>query len=212
MVRSARMKSLVTLHDVCLAAVPALLLVGGEARAGLLAYEPFTNAPGTAIIGSGDGFGFSDDWQSNSSTGTATNTSFALGYTDGAGDSLITVGGAAFFQGGTTGTSGNNMQPIRPFNFSRGTNGTDGVTTWISFLAARLGPAVAGNNPYPRGANVPHDLNTGALQKLAIGNSSGAATNTVGLIPLGAAGNLKRSEVVFSQTNFIVVRVRSEER
>jgi len=85
------------------------------------------------------------------------------------------------------------MQPIRLFNFSRGTNGTDGVTTWISFLAVRAGPVVAGNNPYPRGANVPHDLNAGALQKLAIAQYWRRDQHG-GLIPLGAAGNLKRSE------------------
>jgi len=73
--------------------------------------------------------------------------------------------------------------------------------------ATRQGPTVAGNNPYPRGANLPHDLNSGNVQKLAIGNSSGAATNTIGLIPTGSAGNLKPSQVGFSQPNLIVVRV-----
>jgi len=55
-----------------------LPLAISDARAALLAYEPFTNAPGTAVIGSGDGFGFSDVWQSNSSQGTATNTGYGL--------------------------------------------------------------------------------------------------------------------------------------
>ena len=172
-------------------------------RAAILAYEPFTNAPGTELIGSADGLGFNGAWQNySSSQGTATNTSSSLNYTDGLGRVLVTSGGAGFFQGLTT--ANNSMQPIRLFNFSRG---TDGTTTWISFLAVRQGPTVAGNNPYPRGANLPHDLNSGNVQKLAIGNSTGAATNTVGLIPTGSAGNLKRSEVIFSQTNLIVVRV-----
>ncbi len=176
------------------------------ARAALLAHEPFTNAPGTAIIGSADGFGFSGAWQNySSSAGVATNTSAGLSYTDGLGRVLVGSGGAGFFQGLTSANT--SMQPIRVFNFSRGTNGIDGVTTWISFVAVRQGPVNSGNNPYARGANLPHDLNTGNIQKLAIGNSSGAATNTVGLIPLGNAANLKRSLVVYSQTNFIVVRV-----
>jgi pectate lyase len=184
----------------------SLLGSPGVSRAALLAYEPFTNAPGTALIGSSDGFGFSGAWQNySSSQGTATNTATGLSYTDGLNRQLVTHGGAGFFQGLTT--ANNSMQPIRVFDFSRGTNGADGTTTWISFLAVRQGPTVAGNNPYPRGANLPHDLNTGNVQKLAIGNSTGAATNTVGLIPLGNAGNLKPSRVEFSQTNFIVVRV-----
>ena len=187
-------------------ALASVALCCGNARAALLAYEPFTNASGTAIIGSAAGHGFSGAWQNySSSQGTATNTATGLNYTDSLSRALVTEGGAGFFQGLTT--ANNSMQPIRLFNFSRGTNGTDGVTTWISFLAVRQGPVNSGNNPYARGANLPHDLNAGNLQKLAIGNSSGAATNTVGLIPTGSAGNLKRSEVLFSQVNFIVVRV-----
>ena len=176
-----------------------------SANAALLAYEPFTNTPGVDIIGSSDGFGFSGGWLINSGGGVTTNTSYGLKYTDATGNALVTDGGAGFFQGSTSANT--SAQPIRLFTFSRGTNGTDGTVTWISFIAVRQGPIVAGNNPYPRGANVPHDINNGALQKLAIGNSTGAATNTVGLIPLGNAGNLKASAVLFSVTNFIVVRV-----
>jgi len=193
-------------------ALPILITAGvlwnaANARAALLAYEPFTNTPGTTIIGSGDGFGFSGDWQSNSSQGTATNTGYGLGYSDSVGNALVTAGGAGFFQGLTS--ANNNMQPIRLFNFSRGTNGVDGATTWISFLIARQGPAgTLTGNPYGRGANVPHDLNTGALQKLAIGNGSGAASNTVALIPQGNGANIKGATNVFGgTTNFVVVRI-----
>lgn len=176
-----------------------------NAQAAVLAYEPFTNAVGSNIIGSSDGFGFSGAWQSNSSGGVATNTSYGLGYIDISGNTLVTSGGAGFFQGLTSANT--SMQPIRQFSFARGTNGTDGVTTWVSFLAVRQGPTVAGSNPYPRGANVPHDINSGGIQKLAVGNSSGATTNTVGLIPQGSGTNLKPSDVPFSTTNFIVVRI-----
>ncbi len=177
-------------------------------QAALLAYEPFTNAPGTAIIGSGDGSGFSGPWQDfSSSGGVATNTSYAPGYTDTAGNVLLTSGGAGFFQGLTSGNT--SMQPIRLFNFSRGTNGTDATATWISFLIVRQGPAgTLTGNPYGRGANVAHDLNSGSVQKLAIGNSSGVATNTVGLIPQGSSANLKSSTNTFGNfTNFVVVRI-----
>ena len=177
-------------------------------RAALLAYEPFANAPGTALIGSSDGSGFSGAWQDYmSSQGVATNTSYGLSFVDGASNRLVTAGGAGFFQGLTS--ANNSMQPIRLFNFSRGTNGTDGVTTWISFLIVRQGPTgTLSGNPYGRGANIDHDLNSGNLQKLAVGNSSGANTNTVGLIPLGNSANLKSSTIPFGNfTNFVVVRI-----
>ena len=176
-------------------------------HAALLAYEPFTNAAGTTIIGAAGGTGFSGAWQANSSSGTATNTAFGLGYTDGAGNPLATTGGAGFFQGLTT--ANNSMQPIRLFNFSRGTNGADGVTTWISFLIARQGPTgTLAGNPYGRGANLPHDFNAGAIQKLAFGNGSGAGSNTVALIPQGSGTLLKGATNTFGGvTNFVVVRI-----
>lgn len=178
---------------------------GDSLRAALLAHEPFTNAPGTPLLGAGGGHGFAAGWQTNSSSGVATNTGYGLTYADPLGNQLQAVGGAGFFQGSTSGSAA--MQPVRPFTFSRGTNGTDGTTTWISFLIARLGPTgTLSGNPYGRGANVPHDL--GTAQKLAIGNSSGAATNTVGLIPQGAAANLVSSSNIFGgATNFVVVRI-----
>ena len=184
-----------------------LALHSVEAKAALLAYEPFTNAVGTALIGSGDGYGFNGVWQSNSSSGVATNLGYGLSYTDGASNSLVTVGGSGFFQGLTT--ANNNMQPIRLFNFSRGTNGADSTTTWISFLVFRTGPTgTLAGNLYGRGANVPHDINTGALQKLAIGNGSGALSNTVALIPQGSGANIKGATNIFGGvTNFVVVRI-----
>jgi Pel9A-like, right handed beta helix region/Immunoglobulin I-set domain len=209
MIESSNMARFVLRYPaVASAAIAAILFQAGTASAALLAYEPFTNAPGAALFGSSDGFGFSGAWQDyQSSLGVATNTGFGLGYTDGSSNRLVTAGGAGFFQGLTSGNT--SMQPIRLFNFSRGTNGADGVTTWISFIVVRQGPTgnLAGN-PYGRGANIDQDFNSGNLQKLAIGNSSGANTNTVGLIPLGNSGNLKPSAVPFGNfTNFVVVRI-----
>ncbi len=176
-------------------------------HAALLAYEPFTNAVGTAIIGSSNGLGFSGAWQPNSSGGVATNTGYGLNYNDGSSNTLVTAGGAGFFQGLTTANI--SMQPYRLFHFSRGTNGADATTTWISFMVARQGPTgTLAGNPYGRGANVAHDINTDAVQKLAVGNSSNVATNTVGLIPQGSSGNLRSSTNTFGNfTNFVVVRI-----
>ncbi|MFM2293638.1 MAG: hypothetical protein RLZZ350_51 [Verrucomicrobiota bacterium] len=193
-----------------------LALTAARSHAALLAYEPFTNAPGTAIIGSSDGAGFANTWQANASGGVATNTSFSLLYTDTNGNTLVTDGGgsvhgAGFFQGLTNANT--SMQTFRQFTFSRGTNGADGTTTWISFLAVRQGPASNTANPYPRGANLTHDFSAGDSttttfsQKLAVGNGSAAVTNCVALIPQGGGANIRQSTTPFSQTNFIVVRI-----
>lgn len=188
--------------------VLSLILAGPDACGALLAYEPFTNAPGSDIIGSSGGSGFAGAWQANGSSGVATHVVTGLSYLDASSNALVTLGGAGFFQGLTSGNS--SMQPIRRFDFSRGTNGVDGGTTWISFMIARQGPTgTLANNPYGRGANIPHDLMMDTLQqKLAIGNSSGASTNTIGLIPTGSSGNLQSSPVPFGgATNFVVVRI-----
>jgi hypothetical protein len=70
-------------------ALATMLVFGAKTRAALLAYEPFTNAPGAALIGSAAGYGFNGAWQSNSSQGTATNTATGLSYTDGASHTLL---------------------------------------------------------------------------------------------------------------------------
>lgn len=186
-------------------AVASALCAFQSARAALLAYEPFTNAPGSAILGSGGGTGFSQVWQTNGSGGVATNLAFGLGYTDSSNNVLVVAGNAAFFQGLTTANT--SMQPCRLFDFSRGTNAAEASTTWISFLVVRQGPTgTLAGNPYGRGANVCHDLSSN--QKLAVGNSSAATTNTVGLIPAGNSANLKSSTNTFGGcTNFVVVRI-----
>lgn len=195
----------------------SLLVFAVPARAALLAYEPFTNAPGVAIIGSAGGGGFAGAWQANGSAGIATNTTSGLGYTDAVGNRLLTAGGAGFFQGLTTANS--SMQPNRVFNSARATNG-GAATTWISLLLVRQGPTNGTvNNPFSRGVNVTFDYpdsSTGANQRFGVGNSSGAATNTLGI--LSAGGNLRPSAnppVPFGGgygsvpplTNFVVLRI-----
>src|ERR1041385_3309716 len=105
--RTRSMQLLLNLKPMRVIAVLVLVNATVRSHGALLAYEPFTNAPGTAIIGSSDGFGFNGAWQINSSVGVATNTGYALSYTDGASNTLVTAGGAGFFQGGTAGTTGN---------------------------------------------------------------------------------------------------------
>ena len=212
------MKSTRSLLKSCvltIVATVAAIGVANSARGALLAYEPFDNPVGTAVIGSSSpgSFGWSTAWENyKAATGTtATNLGYSLGYSDGV-NSLVTLGGAGFFQGNQAATG--DLQPMREFSFMRGTNaGTE--TTWISFLTVRQGPTGTyyPGNPYGRGANVDQDLTnyagTALNQRLAIGGSSAAPSNTVGLIPVGAGGNLKPTTAQFGGvTNFIVVAIQ----
>jgi hypothetical protein len=204
-------------HPLTLLVAGALALLAVPVHAALLAYEPFTNAPGTAIIGSSGGFGFTNAWQANGSGGVATNTPDGLQYADQSGNVLQTATGAGFFQGLTSANT--SMQPNRQFSFSRATNG-EAAITWISMLLVRQGPTNGTlNNPFARGVNITFDYPTssgGANQRVGVGNSSGAATNTVGI--LNAGGNLRPSAnppyqfgggygSVPSITNFVILRI-----
>jgi hypothetical protein len=206
------MKTLLT----SMLAVAVMGTFATKASAGLLAYEPFTNGVGTAVIGSSGGYGFNGAWLANSSSGTATNLGYGLSYSDGA-NALQTSGGSAFFQGLTTANS--SMQPVRLLNFARGTNAslannTDGAVTWISFLIVRQGPTgTLAGNPFGRGVNLTHDMlsSAGTGQKIALGNSSGAAQNTVGILSGGGAirpGTATFGSVGGTITDFVIAAVQ----
>src|SRR6185295_2151636 len=152
------------------------LSIACEATAALLAYEGFDYPVGDSVVGKTGGTGFANAWQLNSSTGLQTNQAYSLGYTDGAGRTLVTSGGSLFLQGITTGTTGN-TQPNRAINNARGTNtgAADGVTTWVSLLEVRQGPTTNNltvpNNPYPRSANLSlYNGPSPLIEKLAMGN------------------------------------------
>lgn len=171
-------------------ALAAVAVVGhafsNVAVATLIAYEPFNYAPGDAINGKSGGVGWSAPWSSprpasNGPQGGApagSNFVVAGSLTGPAG--LTTVGNRARF----TGEFGTVDGLHRPFPNIAGTAGT---TTWVSFLAQRLGaptdPLVTPgsnwvNNLYPRGANVGLFDTQAAAQggtnheRIAIGNST----------------------------------------
>jgi autotransporter-associated beta strand protein len=192
-------------------AFPALVLAAAtiNSHAALLAYEGFDYTEGVSVVGLSGGTGFNNAWQANNTPNTAPNLGAvieanSLTYIDGQGNTLHVVGGKGKFTG-QFGTA----QPNRDVNAVRGTNGTDGVTTWLSFLAIRQGPATNNanvpGNPYPRGANI--SLYNGGTEKLATGNPSTAVSNVVSLLPQGQLGNVRPSSITFTQVNFIVVRV-----
>lgn len=202
-------------HQVAVGVTVLFTLVSADrAMAALLAYEGFGYTPGSTLIGQNGGSGFANAWQPNNGTPPpATNLASSLSYADTLGNGLVTAGGSLFLQGLTTANT--SSQPNRDFSFNRGTNGVDGVSTWISFLAVRQGPttnsATVPNNPYPRAANVSfyNFQTTPSLnqEKLGIGTGSNAISNNVALVPTGTLGNIRPSGVPFNQVDFIVVRI-----
>lgn len=174
--------------------------VAPSASAALLAYDGFNYDAGS-LVGQNGGLGFANAWQLNGSgAGSIYNTvGGSLSYTDGLGKTLQTSGNSLFLSGSPT--ANNTAQPNRDFSFVRDTG-----TTWISFLGYRSGtPTNNVSNPYPRGANVSF-FNTGT-EKLAVGNSSGAALNNWSLIPTGAGANIQQSTFDYSVLDFIVIRI-----
>ncbi len=179
----------------------------------LLSYEGFNYTAGTSIVGQNGGTGFSQAWQLNSSGGLYTNQASSLGYTDALGNRLVTVGGSLFLQGQKVDAANSSAaQPNRLLGYVRGTNGADGTTTWVSFLAVRQGPTTNNpsvpDNPYPRSANLSlYNSAPSNTEKLAMGNTALTVSNVVTLLPIGNLANAKPSAVSFSRTNFIVVRI-----
>ena len=124
----------------------------------------------------------------------------SLGYTDTAGNKLVTSGDSSYFSG-AAGT-------ISAFRQLSGARGADGTTTWFSFMGYRLGTTTnATANIYPRAANVSLYTGPGTTERLATGNSSGAASNLWALIPQGSLGNIRTSTVSFAQITLAVLRI-----
>ena len=191
-----------------------IILSSASVRAALLSYEGFDYPSGDTIIGKTGGTGFSQAWQLNSSGGVYTNQGTSLKYVDSQGNSLTTIGGSLFLQGSTIDAANSAAaQPNRLLGYVRGTNGTDAVSTWISFLAVRQGPTTnhpsLPDNPYPRSANLSlyNNFSSSNVEKLALGNTALTTSNVVSLLPQGNLANAKPSSVSFSRTNFIVVRI-----
>jgi len=181
-----------------------------RAQAYLLAYEGFDYPAGTDLTGAiaNGGFGWTTPWGVNSSGTTIVGNALgdlasagSLIYIDSNNRQLFASGGKGFFSG-QAGTS----QPFRDFlNPNAGNEGT----IWLSFLAQRVGPttniAATPYNPYPRAGNF--SLYEGNSERLAIGNSSGAPSNNIALIPAGSLSNLRPSTNDFSLLNLAVVRI-----
>jgi hypothetical protein len=167
-----------------LCAVVVILLVmmtsPQKLRAVLIAYEPFDYPVGGAVLGGNSGIGFTGPWTTprpvgGGSTPPGSNTILAGSLAGPPG--LHSSGNHAMFTGEFDKLDGLN----RSFPNIVGTNGT---TTWISFLGQRVGVATdAANslwphNPYPRSANLSFSdrdqlANPIQPERISIGNSTG---------------------------------------
>jgi hypothetical protein len=164
----------------------------------LIAYEGFSYADASAIPGQTGGTGFANAWQLNGTpAGGALAQAGSLTYTDSTGKSLLTSGQRGFFTG-----VGGTAQPNRDLAAARG---TDGTTTWLSFIGVRGGQTVSAPNIYPRGGNL--SLFNNAGERLATGNSSSAPANTWALVPTGTLANRQGSTAPFDQVTMVVVRI-----
>src|ERR1043166_1960444 len=186
----------------CLASFALVMASILRIQAAVVAYEGFEYASGTSIVGANGGSNWLNAWQLNSSgSGSVyTNAAGSLGYTDSLGNLLVTSSNSAFFGGSPS--ANNTAQPNRDLLVTRSSG-----TTWISFVGVRQGLTTntLPGNPYPRGANL--GLFNGASQRLAIGNGSGAVSNTWAILPLGQTSALQASTNSFSQVSLVVVRI-----
>jgi hypothetical protein len=87
--------------------------------------------------------------------------------------------------------------------------GTAGTTLWYSWIGQRQGEATADANPYPRGVNVGlfDTENATRTERLALGNSSGAAEDAWSLIPEGSSSLIQQSTTPYSDLAWAVVRI-----
>jgi hypothetical protein len=175
-----------------LALVAAVAAIGAFAppvAAVLLVHEPFDYPAGQTIVDKNGGLGFTGAWRNETAATPGIIQAGSINY-----PGLPTTGNSLFMTGAT-----GNYSVFRNFTLIPGTNGT---TTWLSFLGQRLGAASATANPYPRGVNVsfystPGQIARGqdpngstAREQFAIGNSSGAPTNDWAFIGRGQIGNI----------------------
>jgi hypothetical protein len=168
------------------AAVVAIGAFAPPAAAVLLVHEPFDYPAGETIVGKNGGLGFTGMWRDETAATPGMIQAGSIPYAG-----LPTTGNSLFMTG-----AGGNYSVFRNFNLIPGTNGT---TTWLSFLGQRTGASAAGANPYPRGTNVsfystPGQIARGqalnAREQFAIGNGSGATTNDWAFIGRGQIGNI----------------------
>lgn len=162
-------------------AVVLALGIASPAAAVLYVYEPFDYPAGQQLVGQNGGIGFLAPWRDQTDPSSATIQNGSINY-----PGVPTTGNSVLMTGESV--------ALQVFRNHVNIPGTNGTTTWISFLGQRLGPENATANPYPRGVNVSFYSEAGfavhGREQFAIGNSSGAATNDWAFIGHGQLPNL----------------------
>jgi hypothetical protein len=157
----------------------AAAFAANSALAALIAYEPFNYTAGENLDGKTGGFGWAGAWGIKNQVTPNGPAIPANGAVIQAG-SLTGPGGLPTLGGHVRMSAENGaFEMARSFPNIAGTNGT---TTWFSFIGQRIGDANGGtnwpNNPYPRGANIGlFDAQATAqggtnFERIGIGNST----------------------------------------
>ena len=188
-------------------AVATLTASAPDATAQLYFYEPFDYADGSNILGQNGGTGFTTPWGLQS--GTLSGQAFtAVGGSLAGPAGLPTLGGHAFL----TGQFGT-LQARRSF---ANVLGSDGTTTWYSFIGQRQGPTGTNlpDNPYGRGVNIglfdtEATANAARQERIGVGNNSNAALNEWALFAegQGGAGFRAGSGVPYNELHWAVVKI-----
>ncbi|HJQ81589.1 MAG TPA: hypothetical protein VJ828_16625 [Lacipirellulaceae bacterium] len=168
-----------------------------EAKAAVLAYEGFDYAVGSALEGSGSA---NTQWTGAWDTlgGTTTIRSGSLVYMDSQGDTLAATGQSIL----NTGISGTNSQQGRNLVARRG---TDGTSTWISFVGQRIGDK---SPTFVRGANLTLiDTTATNAERLNIGENSNLAQDVWMVRQPPGSANDKFSTVPFETLSLFVARI-----
>jgi hypothetical protein len=159
------------------------LFSGSNASAALLAYEGFDYTAGTSLSNYNGGFGFSSAW--GASPGVAVIQS-GMSY-----DSLQVIGNGLYVEG-TAGASPNGSVAI--FRDLSAARGTDGTTTWLSFLHVRTGAEGGTSGPggtasYLRPVNL--SLFEAGTERLALGEGTRNTgdEDVWGLVVAGSTAN-----------------------
>ena len=166
-------------------------------RADLIAYEPYDYVDGADLSNQSGGTGWGLPW-----TDTVGDTAIlgSLQYADSLGNSLVTSGNKAYYNG-----SGGTSSPYRDLP---SVLGADGTTTWVSFLGQRIGPLHSPPTYYRAGNfSLFNRTLSSSTEQLAIGEGTNMPADTWALVPDGSAANGIPSSVPFDALSLLVVRI-----
>jgi hypothetical protein len=168
-------------------------------HAALIAYEGFEYDPGNLNTLNG-GTGWTNAWNVNSFSSVSTGNVVAggLSYTDGSGNQLVVSGNSAEASG-----QPGSAQHIRELPLT----GSDGTTTWISYIGQRLAPHATADENLARAASL--QIREGGTEKLAVGKgtTNPPSQTNWSMLHSGNAANAVYTDDPHLSQAFLVVRV-----